>query len=59
VTLTGIKCNFFVIHVIDIKKPIKVFARARPFNDDELAREERRAVQTFNDAKKVWMLLNP
>lgn len=47
----------------DMNKPIKVFARVRPLNEDEIKRNETRAVETFNDGKRVcsghyyvWMI---
>eukprot|EP00111_Clytia_hemisphaerica_P017845 TCONS_00052779-protein len=48
--------SVFNSKLTDIKKPIKVFARVRPFNDDEIGRCEKQAVETFDDEKRIKVL---
>ncbi|XP_047133022.1 kinesin-related protein 5 isoform X2 [Hydra vulgaris] len=40
----------------DEKKPIKVYARVRPFNDEEKERGDNVCVETFDDEKRIKVI---
>lgn len=44
---------FTEFNSLDNRKPIKVYARVRPLNEDEIQREEQISVETFHDEKRV------
>ena len=44
---------FIKFNCLDTRRPIKVYARVRPLNEDEIQRDEQISVETFYDEKRV------